>query len=117
MSELLADCVRKIAGLRGGERVLLITPGPHGAEILPALIGAFAAHLLTALESSQDRLRQIDPRIKRVRGTATRLPFKKHTFDAVISFEALYSIRPPWTTLAEFHRVLVPDGGLILCEK
>jgi ubiquinone/menaquinone biosynthesis C-methylase UbiE len=101
----------------GTARLLLITPGPHGSEILPALIGAFPTHSLTALESSLDRLRQIGARIKRVRGTATRLPFKKHSFDAVVSFEALYSIRPPWTTLAEFHRVLAPNGVLVLCER
>jgi SAM-dependent methyltransferase len=51
-----------------------------------------------------------------VQSRATRLPFRRHSFDVVLSVESLYAIRPPWTVLAEFHRVLAPDGRLILLE-
>lgn len=104
------------AKLLDADRILLVTPGPGGSQILAELTRDLPAHLLTALESSIDRLKALSGRIRRVRGQATRLPFKRHSFEAVLSFEALFSIRPPWTALAEFHRVLVPDGKLILFE-
>ena len=33
-----------------------------------------------------------------------------------MAFETVYAIRPPWTVVAELHRVLVPDGPLFLVE-
>jgi SAM-dependent methyltransferase len=115
-----AELASKLAALSGAERLLLITPGPHGAQLLPALLKHFSQHSCTAIESNSDRLRPLkngaSGKLNLVLGRATRLPFLKHSFDAIISFEALYSIRPPWTVLAELHRVLVPDGKLILSE-
>lgn len=51
-----------------------------------------------------------------VLGRAPRLPFRRHSFDAIVALEALFAIRPPWTVIAEFHRVLAPEGKLILLE-
>lgn len=119
MFESSIAIAKELARLQGHERILLVTPGPHGAGLLPELVASFGAHSLTALESSVERLLKLAAaraNVRRVRGQATRLPFKRHSFDAVLSFEALYSIRPPWTALAEFHRVLVPNGALILME-
>ena len=119
MFESTIAIAKELARLHGHERILLVTPGPHGAELLPELFASFAAHSLTVLESSLERLRKLSTaraNVRRVQGQATRLPFKRHSFEAVLSFEALYSIRPPWTALAEFHRVLVPNGALILME-
>jgi SAM-dependent methyltransferase len=118
MLNAIVSTTQKMAALNAASRVLLITPGPHGAGLLPELVAAFSTQSLVVLESSLERLRKLSasPRVCRVRGQGTRLPFKRHSFDAVFSFEALYSIRPPWTALAEFHRVLVPNGTLILME-
>ncbi|HYF50866.1 MAG TPA: methyltransferase domain-containing protein [Planctomycetota bacterium] len=91
----------------------MIVPGRTGVsiagELLPQLKNA------VFLDSSAERLSS-GARVACVRGQATRLPFARHSFNAVLSFEALYSIRPPWTVLAEFHRVLVPNGNLVLLE-
>jgi SAM-dependent methyltransferase len=119
MPETPIDIAQRIAQLAGGERLLIVTPGPHGPELLPRLVERFASHPLTVLDSALKRLTPIaaeHPSLACVRGTATRLPFKRHSFEAIFSFESLYAIRPPWTTLAEFHRTLVPNGKLILME-
>ncbi len=120
MFEAPIALAKELARLGEKARILLVTPGPHGEALLPELAAAFAAHPLALLESSLERLLLL-PALRnlgalRVRGKGTRLPFKRHSFDAVFSFEALYSIRPPWTALAEFHRVLVPNGVLLLME-
>jgi len=121
MTELLniVDTAKRVCPLSGSERLLLVTPGPHGAEYLGALVAEFAGHTCTVLESNVRRLSKLPASSKksgRILGRATRLPFKRHSFDAVLSFESLYAIRPPWTVLAEFHRVLVPEGKLLLVE-
>ncbi|MEI6235187.1 MAG: class I SAM-dependent methyltransferase [Planctomycetota bacterium] len=114
----IVSTTQKLASLKPGARVLLVTPGPHGEQLLTELVSALSQHPCVVLESSVERLKKISgaKNVRCVRGKGTRLPFARHSFDAVFSFEALYSIRPPWTALAEFHRVLVPNGTLILME-
>lgn len=46
--------------------------------------------------------------------TDTRLPFSKHSFDIVTSFETLEHIFTPGAFLMELNRVLKPGGGLLL---
>lgn len=110
--------------LSSGARILLLAPGTGAAFLVSGLRGEKAAFGWTLLDSATERLgvvkSSLTPSGERparcVVGSATRLPFKRHAFDAVISFEALVAVRPPWTVLAEFHRVLAPDGTLILFE-
>jgi ubiquinone/menaquinone biosynthesis C-methylase UbiE len=45
---------------------------------------------------------------------ATKLDFRDNTFDAIISFETLEHIPDYKKVISEFHRVLKPDGLLIL---
>jgi SAM-dependent methyltransferase len=116
MQHSAAQIALRLAGLGNAQRVLLVTPGPHGARILPPLLEALSGHRRTVLDSAPARLAGVSADVCRAQGRATRLPFKRHSFDAVLSFEALYAIRPPWTVLAEFHRVLRPDGVLLLLE-
>jgi SAM-dependent methyltransferase len=121
MAETVVNVTQRVGRLTGHERILLLTPGPHGATSLSLLLPALAGHPCTVLDSSAQRLSSASQRAvansaQIVGGRATRLPFIRHSFDAVISVESLYSIRPPWTVLAEIHRVLVPDGKLVLFE-
>jgi SAM-dependent methyltransferase len=107
----------RAAKLPASARVLLVTPGVRGASLLPELLNGLSAQKCVAFEASRTRLANLSARTDKVLGRATRLPFIRHSFDAVLSVDALYSIRPPWTVLAEYHRVLVPDGKLVLIEQ
>jgi len=104
--------------LAEGAAVLLLAPGPNARALVSQIGGSKSAFRWTVLDSSILRLKELSiaPGARSVLGQARRLPFKRHAFNAVLSLEALYAIRPPWTVLAEFHRVLVPDGKLILIE-
>jgi SAM-dependent methyltransferase len=75
-------------------------------------------HRCVPLETQAARLKPFVGRekLQGILGQAARLPFHKKTFDTILSFETLFAVRPPWTTIAEFHRVLVPDGKLVLIE-
>jgi len=110
--------------LAEGARVLLLAPGPHAAALMTQLRGKEGALQWVLLDASQKRLKELNVPLTNqqsrpawfVFAQAARLPFKKHSFEAVIALESLYAVRPPWTVLAEFHRMLVPDGKLILFE-
>ena len=107
-----------------GQRVLLLAPGPFAGDALNLLQGKEGHLAWTCLDSAGLRLSRMNTALINqatrpalfVQGRATRLPFRRHSFEAIISFEALYAIRPPWTVIAEYHRVLAPDGTLILFE-
>jgi len=48
---------------------------------------------------------------------ADTLPFKKKTFDAVVIFNALERVQPDYALIGECHRVLKPDGRLIVVAR
>ncbi|WP_376692635.1 class I SAM-dependent methyltransferase [Wenzhouxiangella sp. EGI_FJ10409] len=47
-------------------------------------------------------------------GNATKLPYDDGSFDVVVSFETLEHLEAQETLLAEFRRVLRPDGFLVI---
>jgi ubiquinone/menaquinone biosynthesis C-methylase UbiE len=47
---------------------------------------------------------------------AESLPWPDHTFNAVVSMNALHHMTQVWTVLAEAHRVLKPGGKLVLAD-
>ncbi len=49
-----------------------------------------------------------------IQSDAARLPFADHTIDVVVSFETLEHVSDAAALVAEFRRVLKPDGQLIL---
>ncbi len=49
-----------------------------------------------------------------IQGDATRLPFRDQSFAAVVSTEAFHWFPDQQAALAEFFRVLAPDGRLLL---
>ena len=64
-----------------------------------------------ALELARDRCGAIaDLRA----GSVTALPFENAVFDAVVSADVLYHLDDDVAALREFHRVLRPDGVLVV---
>ncbi|HZR81174.1 MAG TPA: class I SAM-dependent methyltransferase [Candidatus Binatia bacterium] len=55
-------------------------------------------------------------RVRWVQGDACRLPFHDARFDAVVSTEAFHWFPDPAAALAEFHRVLVPCGRILIAH-
>jgi SAM-dependent methyltransferase len=50
-----------------------------------------------------------------VRGVGEVLPFKDHSFDAVLSLAVLEHVKDPWRCANEIKRVLKPGGELMCC--
>lgn len=61
-----------------------------------------------------DHARRRSRRVRWVQGNAGRLPFGDASFDAIVSTEAFHWFPDPHGALAEFRRVLVPDGRLLV---
>lgn len=100
-------------------RFLLVTPGPHGPAITSRLQNDFPSlHPILLETGTRPPSGDVDGnnRLPCVRAVPLRLPFLRDTFDGVLSFETLHSIRPHWTVMAEYHRILKPDGRLFLLE-
>ena len=49
-----------------------------------------------------------------VLGSATHLPFRDNSFDAVHCAAAMHIFQEPARAIQEFHRVLRPDGKVVL---
>jgi len=116
MSESALELISRAVHAPANARILLLTPGPHGEQWLPQLLNHFEPSRCYVLESSLERLKQVDPSAYRIRAQAIRMPFQPRSFDAVIALECIYAIRPPWTFLAEAHRALVRNGTLVVLE-
>lgn len=72
--------------------------------------------LLAVLEPAEDMIRQAQSKGAPgwwVQGTAPRLPFRDHSFDAVISAYVLHHVPDLQTLFAQMARVLGPDGVTI----
>ncbi|HEY2155516.1 MAG TPA: class I SAM-dependent methyltransferase [Isosphaeraceae bacterium] len=55
--------------------------------------------------------------LRRVLGSARRLPFASGTFDAVVAVETFQHIRDVADTIAEARRVLRPGGRLLVVDR
>lgn len=98
-----------------------------GLDVLDAACGeGYGSHLLatrarsvTGLDIGEQAVAHARERYRRGNlrfdcGDATQLPYADQSFDAVVSFETLEHLDAQETLLAEFRRVLRPDGFLII---
>lgn len=78
------------------------------------------ARLVAALDLSEEAVHRAAtnthsiPRLHVVRGNVERLPFADHQFDKILCSEVIEHVLHPRLMLAEFNRVLKPDGKLVL---
>ena len=120
------ECVREIAyehwhryawaaEVVAGKRVLDAACGEgYGSQLL----GARAAQV-SGLDVSEEaiahaRQRYAADNLSFECGDATELPYPDDSFDAVVSFETLEHLEAQDRLLAEFRRVLRPDGFLLI---
>ncbi len=120
------DCVREIwyehwhryafaRRLVAGKSVLDLACGEgYGSHLLAEV----AAHVTgvdiatDAIDHARDRYQRDN--LKYVRGEATAIPLPDDCVDVVVSFETLEHLEPQAQMLAEFQRVLRPDGFLLI---
>ncbi|EKD71806.1 MAG: methyltransferase type 11 [uncultured bacterium] len=105
--------------LKGGERILDAGCGTGNFEKLLQNKGLNNVKV-EALDFSQAMLK----RAKRKNGNHSfnfqhfdindRLPFPDNHFDRVVSVNAVYALKEPFSTLQEFYRVLRPGGKILI---
>jgi ubiquinone/menaquinone biosynthesis C-methylase UbiE len=71
------------------------------------------------IELARARVRQQQPLGRRIffrtHAAGELLPFAEETFDAVIANQPLADLADPAATLADWARVVKPDGAIVLC--
>ena len=101
--------------LPGGERILEVGPGP--GVLLARLAERYA--LAVGFDLSSGMLQRAQKRAQPaalVQGDAAILPFAPNSFDAVTMTFVFSAIPDGPTTVRECHRVLRPDGVLVLVD-
>lgn len=104
---------------RGAGRVLDVGAGTgESFRHLPSAVTA-----VVALEPDRVMVRQARRRLSEarapallVRGAAEALPFREAAFDTAVTTLVLCTVDDPRVAAAELHRVLRPDGRLLVME-
>lgn len=111
------ELAERMLELSPGDRVLDVGCGP--GNFTRRFAEATEGGLAVGLDASRPMLARaieegVRPNLAYVRGDASALPFRDHSFDAVCCFAALHLVAQPWRALDEIVRVLAPGGRLAL---
>lgn len=79
---------------------------PHGCDISPGMLAMCA-----------ENARRLGCDVRLQTGDAEALPYEDRSFDLVVGHAFLHHLPRPPAALAEFHRVLVPGGALMLAGE
>jgi ubiquinone/menaquinone biosynthesis C-methylase UbiE len=106
-------CLEKLGHrFRGDENLLDSGCGDGGvARLLRTQVRA-----VTALDVEPSAAWRDEPGLRFVVGDAEALPFADDSFDVVHSKDSLHHMREPARALAEYRRVLKPDGVALIVE-
>jgi ubiquinone/menaquinone biosynthesis C-methylase UbiE len=115
------DLAKRIAdGLRPGDRVLEVAPGPGYLAIELARLGPFR---ISGLDVSRSFVRIARENAARAgvevdfrEGDAAALPFAVDTFDFIVCRAAFKNFSDPAGALREMHRVLRPGGRSLIID-
>jgi ubiquinone/menaquinone biosynthesis C-methylase UbiE len=104
--------------LRGGDRVLDVGCGTGqllaALQSLPPHVELFGVDLSSEMLSvARFRLANVLPLVA---ARAEQLPFRSATFDWVVSTSVFHYIREPGVALGEFHRLLKPNGSVVITD-
>jgi ubiquinone/menaquinone biosynthesis C-methylase UbiE len=106
-----------VAALRDGPRRRVLDVGCGTGQLAVRIRRELRETRIVGCDFSAGMLRQARARARRapwVQGDAGRLPFRDGTFDAIVCTEAFHWFPDRQAALAEFRRVLRPDGRLLL---
>lgn len=117
--DIFGRMIRQRVGLREGARVLDV--GPGSGVNLPMFAELGARHGLTVLDRSIGSLEscraggaQRDGGMGLVQADGARHPFRAGSFDLVCALDVIEHLDDDRGALAEFRRVLKPDGALLV---
>ena len=107
-------------GLRPGDRVLEVAPGPGYLAIELARLGSYR---LAGLDISRTFIRMARENAARGgvmidlrEGDVAAMPFAADTFDFIVCRAAFKNFGDPAGALGEMHRVLRPGGGALVID-
>ncbi len=105
----------RLVGDVSGRRVLDAGCGPGAHAAVLADRGATVTGIDASSELLSIATARLGDRVTLVPGDLSDpLPFEDDSFDVVLASLVLHYLRDWEPTLAEFHRVLVPDGRLVI---
>src|SRR5262245_56286183 len=115
--------LRAVLQPKNGERALEVGPG-IGVYSLPIAAALAPSGVLDVVDVQVEMLADVLRRARRVgvrnlvatHGDARQLPYPDATFDAAYLISVLGEIPEPSVALRELHRVLKPEGRLIVGE-
>ena len=104
-----------VAPLARGKRVLDAACGEgYGTFLLARHAGSAVGVDVSAQAIAHARTRYARPSLDFVAASVTALPLPDASIDLVVSFETIEHLTAQREMLAEFRRVLVPDGVLVI---
>jgi SAM-dependent methyltransferase len=108
----IAECLLELAGSANASRVLEVGCGSgYWLSLL------HSCDLRCGLDASPGMLeiaRERDSSLKLIRGTAAKLPFRRHTFRLLYCVHALHHFEEPESFFAEAFRLLGQGGVLVV---
>jgi ubiquinone/menaquinone biosynthesis C-methylase UbiE len=115
------NLAKRIAdGLRPGDRVLEVAPGPGYLAIALAQLGSYR---VAGLDISRTFVRMARENAARSRvevdfqeGDAAAMPFAAEAFDFIVCRAAFKNFSDPVGALREMHRVLRPGGRALIID-
>jgi len=120
MAEYRALAERVAGGLRPGDRVLEVAPGPGYLAIALAQLGSYR---VAGLDVSRTFVRMARENAARSRvevdfqeGDAAAMPFAAEAFDFIVCRAAFKNFSDPVGALREMHRVLRPGGRALIID-
>ncbi len=106
--------LEEIAKLRPNN---LLDAGSGKGRYLEHIQSNFPEVKLFASDISTKVMAGINPQVKKIQGTLTKIPFPSNTFDFVVVIEALEHSVNVSGALLEVNRVLKPGGTALLIDK